>query len=77
MSYEVIALGLVVTGAAWDVARRALDQRAANREVHERIDLLTRQLEKEHDQMQAVLGKLNAATAASSTRMPRTLQVSR
>lgn len=77
MSYEIIALGVLVTAAAWDVARRALDQRVVNRALHERIDLLYRQMEKEHDQLQAVMGKLNATAAAQSTRMPRTLQVSR
>lgn len=66
-------LGLLFIGAAWDVARRALEHQRAHRELHERVDLLTQQIDKQHEQIQAVMGKLNASMAATSARMPRVI----
>lgn len=70
-------VAIVGIGAAWDIARRATDHYQALRACHERIDALTRDVEKQHEQMQAVMGKLNALGAATSNRMPRSIAIGR
>lgn len=76
MEWVIGTLGVLAIGAAWDVARRALDHQRAHRLIHERIDVLRHDVDKQHDQVQAVMGKLNASLAATSTRA-RQLQVTR
>jgi predicted metalloendopeptidase len=77
MVYAILSIGALFVLAAWDVARRALVQYEAHRALRERIDELERMVQKEHETVQRVLEKLNAATAAVSMRGPRNLQVQR
>lgn len=78
MVYAFAVVGTLFVIAAWDIARRAVAQYEAHKALRERVDELSRKVDKEHETVQRVLEKLNAATAAVSMRGPaRSLQVSR
>lgn len=66
----VLVLGLAAVLAAWDAARRYIAQHEAHLALMKRINLLEIEQDRQHQQLNAALGKLNAV-AAASTRMPR------
>ena len=75
--WEVMVVGLVFIAAAWDVGRRAVAQYEAHKQLRALVLELQQQVQKEHETVQNVLAKFNAVSAATSARVPRTLQVSR
>lgn len=69
-----IVIGIIGTGAvlaAWDAARRHIAARRYNQELIDALQEQQRELERQGQQIQAVMGKLNTTTAATATRMPR------
>jgi hypothetical protein len=67
----LIAVGLAFVLAAWDVFRRALVDHKHCRVLEERLVAVNQRLDKQHEQMQAVMGKINAVGAAQTTRVTR------
>lgn len=52
--------------AAWDAAKHRTDAQRFNQETIDRITGLERDVTKQHDQQQQILGKLNVAVAATN-----------
>jgi uncharacterized protein YlxW (UPF0749 family) len=73
MAYVILTLGVLLIAAAWDAWRRHVVARAYNLATLDRITKQEQELEKLHQQVQNVLGKLNAATAATANRIPRAI----
>jgi hypothetical protein len=67
----LIVVGMAFILAAWDVCRRALIDHKHCRALDERIVSVNQRLDKQHDQMQAVMGKVNAVGAAQTSRVTR------
>lgn len=67
----VIFLGLAFIGAAWDAARRYIAHQEANLTLTKRLNALEIESDKQHQQLQVALSKLNATLAAQSNRVPR------
>ena len=67
----VLVVGLAFILAAWDAARRNIAHQDVNLALIKRINALELEADKQHQQLQVVLGKLNAALASQSTRVPR------
>lgn len=52
--------------AAWDAQNHRTDATRFNQETLDRITALERDMVKQHDQQQQILGKLNVAVAATN-----------
>lgn len=74
---EVVAIvagavvALVAIVAAWDAARLRIAASRFNQQTLDRLAHFEAQLDRQHEQQQAILGKLNAAMGAQASRMPR------
>lgn len=62
---------LVMTGAAWDILRKHIARKRFDDEILARLSRMDREIEKQHEQQQQVLGKLHATMAATSMRSVR------
>lgn len=71
IAYLAAFVLLVVTAAAWDIARKWVAAKKFNELMLERMTGIDRELEKQHDQQQAILGKLHATMAATNMRSAR------
>lgn len=52
--------------AAWDAQKHRTDCARFNQQTLDRLDALERDMTKQHDQQQQILGKLNVAVAATN-----------
>ncbi len=78
MDALIVVVGIVLSGgivAAWDVARKQVAASRYNQATLDRIANIDRELERQHEQQQAILSKLNAAVGAQASRLPRSMGV--
>ncbi len=78
METLTVVIGIVLSGgivAAWDVARKQVAATRYNQATLDRLANIDRELERQHQQQQAILGKVNAAVGAQASRLPRSLGV--
>lgn len=71
MTWPEMTFALMATLAAWDATRRIVDAKRFNQSALDQLSELRQQLKDQHQQVQAVAGKLNAATASTATRLVR------
>lgn len=67
----VLVLGLSFVLALWDAARRAIAHQDNNLALMKRLNALEIESDKQHQQLQVALGKLNAVAATTASRIPR------
>lgn len=71
IAYLASIVLLVAVAAAWDIARKYVAAKKFNEAMLDRMSGIDRELEKQHEQQQAILGKLHATIAATNMRSMR------